>query len=106
MGTRKLNVRYNDIVADYLKRLKFCSVDGTYNPDTLCALCEKEPAARVYVSKESAALLGACYWLVLRCEAHAGTKCVEVPQTHNLMPLVSASPFVGFGHARTAACAR
>eukprot|EP00750_Incisomonas_marina_P017259 INCI20177.1.p1 GENE.INCI20177.1~~INCI20177.1.p1 ORF type:complete len:238 (-),score=22.95 INCI20177.1:353-1066(-) len=47
VGTRKLNVRYNDIVADYLKRLKFCSVDGTYNPDTLCALCEKEPAARV-----------------------------------------------------------
>jgi hypothetical protein len=44
-----LNIRYEDVVADYLKRLKFCSVDGKYNPATLCALCERQPAARVYV---------------------------------------------------------
>ncbi len=102
-----LNIRYEDVVADYLKRLKFCSVDGKcvccrcfvamcsrtcllrnrkkkkknkkchkfntdtygggphtplrtiiswpcprdrYSPATMCALCERQPAARVCVA--------------------------------------------------------
>ena len=46
---RKLNVNYHSQVDDYKRRLKYCSVDGKFSKSTACALCDTEPATRVYV---------------------------------------------------------